>query len=372
MTIALTDLSIDPEVAEVSEQLLGALTPDEVERLEANILDDGIRDPIVWWKRDAKNVIVDGAHRYAIAMRHGLAAPLLEYKFESFTDCKIWMLSLALGQRNMSHDAKRHCLGTMKTMLMQKGKSEREAIAETAETAGVSEATVRRSAAYQKAWDSLPVQVTKTIVTMGLDQSEPVIKALASLPPNQQIEITRAARVGQGPLRALLVQAGAIKGKKPPRKNISKGKATATSGGGSDTSHGEVSLTSLTGGDDPIPEAYTPKHSDARYEPTDPCPNCGCHYWVTDIEGDISCDNCLHPFGEPVGDADEPQVSQSSQDEPQNPAGAHSKNIITAEMKKKARAAIGTLLRLLDDLDCQKFHPVLQSITDIFSGKAKP
>lgn len=45
--------------------LIPPLTDDEIQRLEASIMADGCRDPLVVWN----GVIVDGHNRYAIAPR---------------------------------------------------------------------------------------------------------------------------------------------------------------------------------------------------------------------------------------------------------------------------------------------------------------
>ena len=71
---------------------------------------------------------------------------------------------------------------------------------------------------------------------------------------------------------------------------------------------------------------YDPKHPDARYEPTEACPVCGCYYWLTDDDG-TNCDNCLHPLGEPIGDTEQDVPGVSAAD------------------VKKALSAVGVLAR---------------------------
>ena len=61
---AMHKLKILPEF----KNLIRPLKKKEYLQLEANILSDGCRDPIVVWKR----YIIDGHNRYEICMRHGI------------------------------------------------------------------------------------------------------------------------------------------------------------------------------------------------------------------------------------------------------------------------------------------------------------
>ena len=70
---ALYKLKILPEF----KNLIRPLKKKEYLQLEANILSDGCRDPIVVWKR----YIIDGHNRYEICMRHGIPFEILEMEF---------------------------------------------------------------------------------------------------------------------------------------------------------------------------------------------------------------------------------------------------------------------------------------------------
>ena len=48
------------------------LSSEEFEKLEASILSEGIRDPLVIWQ----GILLDGYHRYKIAQEHGLYVEL--------------------------------------------------------------------------------------------------------------------------------------------------------------------------------------------------------------------------------------------------------------------------------------------------------
>jgi ParB-like chromosome segregation protein Spo0J len=50
------------------ESLLPPLSTEELALLDSSIRIDGVRDPIVVWG----NAIIDGHHRYKIAVKHGM------------------------------------------------------------------------------------------------------------------------------------------------------------------------------------------------------------------------------------------------------------------------------------------------------------
>ena len=63
---------IRPELKELIPQLF----PDELSQLEANILSEGVRDPLILWPVDDKYVLVDGHNRFAICVQHNIQFPL--------------------------------------------------------------------------------------------------------------------------------------------------------------------------------------------------------------------------------------------------------------------------------------------------------
>lgn len=89
----MTTLKINAEF----EALIPALKAEELQALEASILEEGIRDAIVIWD----GVIVDGHNRYRIAQRHGLDFDVRVMHFDNATDAKIWMIQNQLGRRNL-------------------------------------------------------------------------------------------------------------------------------------------------------------------------------------------------------------------------------------------------------------------------------
>lgn len=87
-------LNIDNELRD----LIPALTTDEYEQLEQNILEEGIRDSLIVWNK----TIVDGHNRYNIALEHGLNYEIEEREFEDKNEVINWMIDNQLGRRNLS------------------------------------------------------------------------------------------------------------------------------------------------------------------------------------------------------------------------------------------------------------------------------
>jgi DNA modification methylase len=88
-------LNINPEL----QRLIPPLTSEEFNQLTANILAEGIREPIITWN----GTIVDGHNRYQIAQEHGLEFDISEVYFKDLNQCKEWMILNQFGRRNLSN-----------------------------------------------------------------------------------------------------------------------------------------------------------------------------------------------------------------------------------------------------------------------------
>jgi DNA modification methylase len=86
-------------IREEFKKLIPALTGEEFKQLEANILSEGIRDPLVLWK----GYLVDGHNRYAIASEHGLEYKTVNKDFKDSNEVKEWMIFNQFGRRNLSN-----------------------------------------------------------------------------------------------------------------------------------------------------------------------------------------------------------------------------------------------------------------------------
>lgn len=97
------DITIDPEF----KALVPALSDAEFAQLEANILTDGCRDPLVVWHET--NTLVDGHNRYEICTRHGIPFSVAYHEFDCREAVTVWMLENQLGRRNVPEPARVEC-----------------------------------------------------------------------------------------------------------------------------------------------------------------------------------------------------------------------------------------------------------------------
>ncbi len=131
---------IDPEF----QELIPAMEPQQLDQLRENILRDGVRDPIVIWEEES--TIIDGMHRYQIALEHDVQVPLKLLHFDSREDVKEWMIKNQLGRRNckpiQQSDLRKKLVELRKKEQPQK--TQQQVIEEVAEEANVSVKTLER------------------------------------------------------------------------------------------------------------------------------------------------------------------------------------------------------------------------------------
>ena len=144
-------------IREEFKKLIPALTGEEFKQLEANILSEGIRDPLVLWK----GYLVDGHNRYAIATEHGLEYKTVNKEFKDSNEVKEWMILNQFGRRNLSNyqrsvlalqleevfsaKAKENQLRTFENRVCQKSdKQEIDTKKELAKVANVSHDTIAK------------------------------------------------------------------------------------------------------------------------------------------------------------------------------------------------------------------------------------
>jgi len=90
------------EINDKFKNLIPPLTSDELRILEENILEFGVRDPILVWN----NVIIDGHNRYAICKKHNLPFVTKELEFNNELEALIYIIRNQLGRRNLTDYAK--------------------------------------------------------------------------------------------------------------------------------------------------------------------------------------------------------------------------------------------------------------------------
>ena len=87
------------EVKEEFKNLIPALSVEEYAQLEANILEEGIREPIITWN----GYIIDGHNRFSIAQRFDLEYKTTSKYFANEESVKEWMILNQFGRRNLSN-----------------------------------------------------------------------------------------------------------------------------------------------------------------------------------------------------------------------------------------------------------------------------
>ncbi|MCL2807240.1 MAG: hypothetical protein FWD27_03620 [Coriobacteriia bacterium] len=85
---------IDPEF----KALLSRLDDKVFAALEADILENGCRDPLITWN----NILIDGHHRYEICTKHGIPFTVATMEFATREDAKIYMIRLQYARRNLT------------------------------------------------------------------------------------------------------------------------------------------------------------------------------------------------------------------------------------------------------------------------------
>lgn len=85
------------------DEYLHALIPppdqNELDQLEANIVRDGLRDPLVVWTE--KNILLDGHNRYEICKRRGIPIRTAGMSLPDHNAAKVWIYRNQLGRRNL-------------------------------------------------------------------------------------------------------------------------------------------------------------------------------------------------------------------------------------------------------------------------------
>ncbi|WP_224995108.1 hypothetical protein [Cesiribacter sp. SM1] len=93
-----TEIIILPEL----ESFVTPLSKESFDQLETNIVREGIREPLMVWPREGKDILIDGHNRYRIALKHGLSFKRIRKIFDDIGQAKQWMVENQLGRRNLT------------------------------------------------------------------------------------------------------------------------------------------------------------------------------------------------------------------------------------------------------------------------------
>jgi len=143
-------IQIDPEF----KSLIPPLSTEELEQLEANIIKDGCRDPLVLWGE----ILIDGHNRHEICTRNSIPFKTVDKNFENRDDAMDWMDANQLGRRNIQpqqadflrgriYNRRKKAVGS--NLPQNRLKDQNDPLVSTAEQVaaetGVSPATVKRN-----------------------------------------------------------------------------------------------------------------------------------------------------------------------------------------------------------------------------------
>jgi hypothetical protein len=144
--------------------LIPPLSADEYAQLEANILQDGCRDPLIVWAEE--QTLLDGHTRRTICEQHGLAYTCQAISLPDLDAAKAWMIANQLGRRNLTPEQTSYYRGGQYNLQKRQGKrtdltsgqsdqKSQNAAEQLAQQHAVSEKTIRRDAVFAKAVDTL-------------------------------------------------------------------------------------------------------------------------------------------------------------------------------------------------------------------------
>ncbi len=95
MSVAI-EIRVDADIA----GLIPALSPEELVQLEANIVAEGCRDPLVAWAE--KGILLDGHNRHRICQERGIEFDVRELSFADRNAAMAWVIRNQFGRRNLT------------------------------------------------------------------------------------------------------------------------------------------------------------------------------------------------------------------------------------------------------------------------------
>lgn len=106
------------KVKDKFKKLIPPLGEEEYQQLEANIIADGCRDPIVIWN----GTIVDGHNRYEICGRHNVTFATTNIEFDDDDAACIWIIQNQFGRRNLAPFTRVELIEKLKPLIAEKNR----------------------------------------------------------------------------------------------------------------------------------------------------------------------------------------------------------------------------------------------------------
>ncbi|MFM9267304.1 hypothetical protein [Tychonema sp. BBK16] len=107
------------------QSLIPPLSKGEKAALQASILEEGCRDPLVVWAEE--KLLIDGHNRFAICTAHGIPYKIVEMSFDSRNTVKVWTIANQLGRRSLTPESVSYLRGTWYELTKQSHGGKRSA-----------------------------------------------------------------------------------------------------------------------------------------------------------------------------------------------------------------------------------------------------
>lgn len=174
------------------DNLLPRLSDEEYAQLKQSIQTEGIREPIILWRRASDDVLIDGHNRARVCEELDIVPPVAYHDFDSVESAKQWVLRNQLGRRNLTPDRSSYLRGELALSLGEKTDTLTVSL-------GVSPRTIYRDKAFARAVDGLQgnESVSKEQI---LERTRAEVMTLYDMPKDKREEIlSTGARVKTKP-----------------------------------------------------------------------------------------------------------------------------------------------------------------------------
>lgn len=163
---SVTSMEVEVTILPELRDFIPPLGQEEFAQLEANILAEGCREPLLLWTNsEGKHILIDGHNRYRICQKHGLRFETASKSFVDLSAVKSWMIDNQLGRRNLKPEQISYLRGVRyRTEKQAKGgdrksKSQNGLLISTAQQLGreyhVSKNTIKRDADFAEGLDRI-------------------------------------------------------------------------------------------------------------------------------------------------------------------------------------------------------------------------
>ncbi len=196
----ITPIQIDSEL----RALIPPLSSEERSQLEANLLAEGCRDPLVVWK--GHNILLDGHNRYEICTTHGIEFNTVEIDLPDRNAAHDWLINNQLGRRNLTPEAVSYLRGKRYNLEKTSGHGTKSAgqngtQIETAERLAsdykVGTRTIKRDAQFADAVDALAE-------TLGEEVRQDLLGRNARLTKKDILNVAKVAAVDSEKAKSIL------------------------------------------------------------------------------------------------------------------------------------------------------------------------